>query len=358
MIQSLADAYPNDIELVGHYFDFLGRKGVIDNLPKAANIRYRRTVVLPGKVFNMLRRLKIPVFYEFLVGERGDFLLFPNFIGWPSLFRTPSAPYIHDITYIDLPDYVSGPNLFDLRTQVPGVLRRSSFTITNTQSSKNGLATTYPWYKKPYIVAEIPLVEAVKVGVQESRQRVASLGINKPYLLFFGTLEPRKNIVGLLRAYSLLSQDERSHYSLVLAGGKGWNDQNIHDTLDKMQSEGYDIIQTGYTSNEDRAALYMNAEMLVLPSHYEGFGMQLLEAMFYKTPMVVSDIPVLREVAKDVAVYCQTTPESIAGAIQSLLNNTPLRKSLIGRGTVRLKDFSWENVASKIYQAITKALNR
>src|SRR5580704_3129253 len=82
VIQALADDYPDQVELVGHYFDFLGRKHVT-NMPTAANIRYKTTKLVPGKVLNMLRRLGVWVPFELLVKERGDFHFFPGFIGWP-----------------------------------------------------------------------------------------------------------------------------------------------------------------------------------------------------------------------------------------------------------------------------------
>jgi hypothetical protein len=105
LVLSLAKAYPNELELVGHYFDFLHRKKDLA-LPSAPNIHYRITTLVPGKVFNMLRRLGVWIPFEFLVKKRGDFHLFPAFVGWPSLYKTPSAPFVHDITYIDYPQYV------------------------------------------------------------------------------------------------------------------------------------------------------------------------------------------------------------------------------------------------------------
>lgn len=353
LITGLAAKYSNEIELVGHYFDFLGRKGNLgEYLPSASNIRYRRTILLPGKFFNMLRRLHCPVFYEILVKERGDFMLFPNFVGWPSIFKTPSAPFIHDITYIDYPKYVSWPLLYDLRRLVPRALKRSSFVITNTNSSRLGLERVYPWYKKPFVVAEIPLVGAVDLTQDEAEKRVTRLGIKGRYILFFGTLEPRKNLVGLLSAYKQLPSRQRSAISLVLGGGKGWKDAQIIDMIQGMKSKRYSIIETGYVSDEDRAALFMKASMMVLPSYYEGFGMQTLEAMHYGTPSLLSDIPVLREVAGGAALYCGTDPESIANGIKRLLRDKPLADELVKNGTDRIGEFSWDLVAEKLFKAI------
>lgn len=354
LILALAHEYP-ELELVGHYFDFLGSKQNPE-LPHAPNIRYRRTVLIPGRIVNMLRRLKIWIPFELLVKERGDFHLFPAFIGWPSLFKTPSAPFLHDITFIDYPEYVNGPARFDLKTIMPGTVRRSSFIITNSESSKVGLSRVYDLSNIPVLVEHIPPVNVVSITAKDAAARVAKLGIKGPYLLFFGTIEPRKNLVGLLRAYELLDASVRDTYSLVLGGGKGWHDTEIIDALQSLQKSGANVYQTGYVSDEDRAALFMQAAVYILPSHYEGFGMQLLEAMFYHSPMLLSDIPVLHEVAKDSAFYCGTSPEAIAENITRLLSDDKLLNSKASIGVRRLQDFSWKIVAQEIYGQIEESI--
>ena len=356
LILALAHQYPDDIELVGHYFSFLGKNNGFD-LPSAPNIRYRKTVLVPGKVFNMLRRLGVPIPYELLVKERGDFHLFPGFIGWPSLFKTPSTTFFHDTTYITHPQYVSGPNLFDLKTLMPGVVERASFVITNSESSKNGLVEAYGTPEEKILTEHIPPVDVVSIPKTEAKERVKKLGINGNFLLFFGTLEPRKNLVGLLGAYEKLPKDMREKYSLVIAGGKGWNDEEILQKLNDLESQGEKIIRTGYVSDEDRAALFMEASLYVMPSHYEGFGMQLLEGMTYGTPMLVSDIPVLHEVGGEAAAYTGTSAEEIAKGIVDVLSSESNRTKMIDAGSERLKLFSWEKVARNVYARIKDSVS-
>jgi glycosyltransferase involved in cell wall biosynthesis len=356
LILALAEQFPDKIELVGHYFDFLGRKKNAE-VPHAPNIRYRRTMLIPGKVFNMLRRMGIWIPFELLTKEKGDFHLFPGFIGWPSLFRTPNAPFVHDITYIDYPEYVNGPARFDLHTIMPRTIRRAAFIITNSESSKSGLTRVYDLSDKPILVEHIPPVNVCTIPPEEATSRIESLGIKQPFLLCFGTIEPRKNLVGLLRAYAMLAPEIRNKYALVLGGGKGWHDTEIMQTLEDLKKSGANIYQTGYVSDEDRAALYMKATLYLLPSHYEGFGMQLLEGMFYHTPMLVSDIPVLREVAEDAAAYCDTSPEAIAENITKLLENPQVKDQLVEAGKQRLGSFSWTKVAHEVYEQIQKEVS-
>lgn len=357
LIEALSSNYPNDIELVGHYFDFLGRSNR-SNLPHAPNIRYRRTVLVPGKIFNMLRRLGIWVPYELFTKERADFHLFPGFIGWPSLFKTPSAPFIHDITYLQHPEYVNGPAQFDLRTIVPRTIKRADFILTNSESSRAGIIKEYPHANKPVLVEYIPPVAALKIGKTDSKNRIRKLGITKPYYLFLGTLEPRKNLTSLVDAFSLLPEGMRNTYSLVISGGKGWKDEEILKKIDHLKATGGSVIQTGYVSDEDRAALFMNATTYIMPSHYEGFGMQLLEGMSYQTPMIVSDIPVLREVGQKASLYCSTDAQSIARAIANLTDDKILQEKLKKEGAKRLRDFSWEHVAVDVYKQINLTISK
>lgn len=352
LVLALANDYPDQVELVGHYFDFLGRKKAA-GLPAAPNIRYRRTVLIPGKVFNMLRRLGVWVPFELLAKERGDFHVFPGFIGWPSLFGTPHAPFVHDVTYIDYPEYVNSTARYDLQKIMPRTVRNAAFIITNSESSKQGI-TKYYKLDKTILVEHIPGVNVVKLPQDEADKRIADLGIVQPFLFFLGNMEPRKNLVGLVRAYELLDKNIRDKYALVLAGQKGWNDEEIVASISRLKESGANVIQTGYVSDEDRAALFMNASIYLMPSHYEGFGMQLLEGMDYGTPMIATDIPVLHEVAQGAALYCQTSPEDIAAKITHLLGDTKLQQQLVEAGRERLKDFSWHKVSKDIFEQIQK----
>lgn len=355
LVLALARKYPSEVELVGHYFDFLDQKDKT-HLPHAPNIRYRRTVLVPGKVLNMLRRLGVWVPFELLVKERGDFHIFPGFIGWPSFFRTPNAPFVHDITYIEYPQYVNGPARFDLKTIMPRTIKRSTFIITNSESSRSGLTREYELSKKPVLVEHIPPVNAIKISSSEARKRVKDLGIIGSYILFFGTLEPRKNLVGLIEAYSRLSPPLKEKYSLVIGGGKGWKDEAIIHSIENLTKHGDKVVQTGYVSDKDRAALFMDATIYIMPSHYEGFGMQALEAMTYETPIIASDIPVLREVCQKAAVYSGTAAPELERAISKLLASRTKREQLIREGNHRLSEFSWDKVADDIYKKIVSSI--
>lgn len=358
LISALATAYPEELELVGHYFDFLGRKGQMA-LPEAPNIRYRRTRLFPGKLPSALRRLGLSLPFELFVKERGDLHLFPSFLGWPSLFGTQSAVAIHDLSYLDYPQYVSPRNQRDLERFVPASLKRAALVITISEATKASIQQHYSQFNKPIVVGHIPPTAMSSVRPDDAERIVKQLGITGQYILFVGTIEPRKNLEGLLDAYAQLPAATQQLYSLVLAGGKGWHDEAILSKIAGLQQQGLSVIQTGYVDETQRAALYQKAALFALPSHYEGFGMPLLEAMHYRVPVVTSDLPVLHEVAGEAAVYCDpTSPESIAKSLGEVLDNTELHDKLVAAGQRQLAKFSWTTVAHDIYQAIASILQQ
>jgi alpha-1,3-rhamnosyl/mannosyltransferase len=169
-------------------------------------------------------------------------------------------------------------------------------------------------------------------------------------------MEPRKNIVSLLDAYTLLSEEARHTYSLVLAGKIDWKYQETKAKLESLQASGYDIHYLGYVDDEQQAALYQGASLFVLPSHYEGFGMQILETLSYGVPCAVSDIPVFHEVGGDAVTYFdQNDPTKIASAIDKSLSSShdaEMFKTYVqGRP-------SWSEVSRSVLERIRQACKK
>jgi len=170
------------------------------------------------------------------------------------------------------------------------------------------------------------------------------------YILFLGTIQPRKNIVGLIDAFLQLKHEQSDlPHKLVLAGAMGWK---IEETSARMNYP--DIIYLGHVADNDRWHLLHNASVYVLPSFYEGFGMPILEAFAAQTPVTTSNISSLPEVALDAAVYFDPhNIRDIKQAIQSVLFDQKLRSDLVTKGTKRLADFSWSASASQTLSVLT-----
>jgi len=165
------------------------------------------------------------------------------------------------------------------------------------------------------------------------------------YILFVGSIEPRKNLLGLLKAYLLLPEYLKKGFQLLITGSKGWGNQEIVERMEQLKGR---VHYLGYLTNEELAALYRGASCLVFPSFYEGFGLPPLEAMACGCPVIVSNVASLPEVCGDAGYYVDPYDvESIAEGIYQVLTDESLRQSLIQKGLERAKLFSWEKAAKE-----------
>jgi glycosyltransferase involved in cell wall biosynthesis len=350
LVGALANEYPEDLELVGFYYNFLGRRDS-SHLMRTKNLRYNHFSLIPSKVIFQLRRFGIECPIELLASNRGDFILYDNFIGHPSLFKTPSAPVIHDLTYIDLPNYVSGKLRHDLVRFMPKTIKRARFVITVSEFSKKRVMEVYNLPADKVVVTPIPpqtphIRDAIAVQTE-----LQKMGITKPYILFLGTVEPRKNIPNLIDAYLQLPPAIRDTYNLVIAGMIGWNCEKEVAKLKETENQG--VIHLGYVSDDQRAALYQQASLFAHASFYEGFGMPVLEAMSYGVPCAISDIPIYRETADGAAAFFnQDDPASISTTLAELLMNNDARKSLAQKSKAHVANYSWQKSAKALYDAM------
>ncbi|HEY3210203.1 MAG TPA: glycosyltransferase family 1 protein [Actinomycetota bacterium] len=199
----------------------------------------------------------------------------------------------------------------------------------------------------------VPLAASLPQTGSDVEETLARLKVPAPYVLFVGTLEPRKNLVRLVRAYRRMAARGAPH-ALVLAGPIGWGHQPLLREL-ALEAPG-EIILTGETAEADRDALYRGASVFVYPSLYEGFGLPVLEAMGRGTPCVVSTSSSLPEVAGEAAL--PVDPRSVAGlseAIERVINDQELAARLSAAGRGRAERFSWEETARQtleVYKSI------
>jgi glycosyltransferase involved in cell wall biosynthesis len=194
----------------------------------------------------------------------------------------------------------------------------------------------------------------------------ARYGLSGPYLLYVGTLQPRKNLVRLVQAFALLLeslaashqspisnlQSPASNLQLVLAGQKGWLYDEILSQIRKLDLTGR-VILTGYVPDADLPALLSGALAFVFPSLYEGFGFPVLEAMACGTPVICSDASSLPEVAGDAALLVDPEDmEALAAALQRLVSDEALRRELVERGYRQVQRFSWRGCAEEALQVL------
>ncbi|UXM85418.1 glycosyltransferase family 4 protein [Methanococcus aeolicus] len=178
--------------------------------------------------------------------------------------------------------------------------------------------------------------------------------LNYPFILYVGTLEPRKNIPTLLKAFYKLKKRGIIH-KLVITGKKGWKYKSIFETIEKLNLQK-DVIFTGYVPDEDLPALYNAADLFVYPSIYEGFGLPPLEAMQCGTPVITSNTSSLPEVVGDAGIMVNPYDvDELANKMYEVLTNDGLREELSKKGIERAKLFSWKKCAEehlKVYEEV------
>lgn len=177
-------------------------------------------------------------------------------------------------------------------------------------------------------------------GVDAS-QTASRWGLSGDYVIYVGGAGPNKNLATMLRAFATI-RDNRA-VQIALVGKRRWGYDRL---LNGPLSHADGVVFCDQANDQDCAALYRGATALIMPSLHEGFGLPLVEAMAARTPVICSDIPVFREVCQDAACYFDPRSEtSIAESVETVLRNEELRRSLVERGTRRVRHFSWDRVA-------------
>lgn len=341
----------NEYEVFG--LNFIGRPNDFkNNFPK--NTKFNLIRFIPGKVWNVTnRKLKMPPL-EVLIGRKADVFIFTQFRMYPTIFAKKRFTVIHDIAFKHYPEYIEAKNLKFLERRVPEAIKKSTKILAVSEYTKWDIVKTYGADPNKIIVTH----NAVDMDRFKKTQLTSKIKnkykLPDDYILYLGTIEPRKNIANLLRAYSKLPKNIKEHYPLVLAGGGGWNDDEIKSEIEKVKKDSQ-IIETGYVDEKDIPALYSGAELFLYPSHFEGFGMQILEAMACGTPVLTANNSSLTEVGGDAAYYVDDKSiDSIRNGIEKLLSEPDLRKELVKKGKQQIKKFSWKESAQKIIDAINE----
>ena len=265
----------------------------------------------------------------------------------PLVHPPRSVVTIHDLGYLYFPraHRLLDRLYLDLSTRFNA--RAAAHIIADSQATKRDLverygvepskiSVIYPGYDEE---AFQPLRDREAIEAVKTRY-----GIAGDYILFVGTIQPRKNLVRLMEAFSLLKR-QAADLQLVIAGKKGWLYEAIFRRVRELGLEGR-VVFTGYVAEEDLPALFSGARLFVFPSLYEGFGLPVLEAMACGTPVVCSNASSLPEVAGDAALlFDPLDVEGMAAAMERILSDKRLRAELIERGLKRARGFSWEKCA-------------
>lgn len=293
----------------------------------------------------------IPLPYSWFFGKGSDITHFFNYIV-PPFVHGKKVVTIHDMVYKAFPETMNSKTRILLNLAMNKSMKRADAVVTDSEFSRSEIIKYFPQYRDK--------VEVVPCGVDcdmfkpiQDRSIIekvkANHNIKGKYFLYLGTLEPRKNLTRLVKAYEILSRRKEDCPLLVLAGGKGWLYDEIFEEVNKS-GLGDKVIFTQYIPGEEICPLMNGAEAFVFPSLYEGFGMPPLEAMACGTPVIVSGSASLPEVVGDCGLIVDAySEESIADAMGKIADNEELRKQLSEKGIIRAREFSWKKSAEKLY---------
>jgi len=266
--------------------------------------------------------------------------------------RVLRVTVVHDLGWLTVPKFHPFFPALLQRILVPMVLRRTDLIVTNSHWTAEDVRQHFPNCAAKTVAAPLGLTPGF--SAQRNPAVLEKYGIQEPYLLFVSTLEPRKNMEGLLRAYTLARHALQEPIRLVLAGKMGWKTRSIEQALEEHPFRA-DIIHPGYIAAADLPVLYTMARALVYPSWYEGFGLPVLESFGCDTPVITSNVTSLPEVAGDAALLVEPgDPSDIAAKIVQIVGDESLRQKLIARGRERSTQYTWERTARIILEAMEK----
>jgi len=321
-----------------------------------ANFTWQRSP-LPARWLTIAwHRLHLPLAADLLTGAC-DLYHAPDFT-LPPLRRARGIVTIHDLSFLRVPDCADPGLRAFLERATPAAVARATRVLADSENTRRDLIALLdvPATKinvvtpgvEPHFRRETDAVRLAAV-----RQRY---GLPERFILSVGTLEPRKNFAGLIRAYGRLRRARALPHALVIAGRPGWLYEEIYRQVERDQLAD-SVRFLGFVADADLPALYTLADLFAYPSRYEGFGIPVLEAMACGTPVVTSDNSSLPEVAGDAArlIRAEDT-DMLAQAMAEVIEDSTLRHAMIARGYAQARRFTWHNSARAALEAYRAAV--
>lgn len=337
-LDSSASVSNGDVKLV--VFVPLGKKAFLYR-HNFVNVSYRE-ICMPAKLLALMSVSPLPMPLEFFLG-RGLFV-FPNYRNFATPF-SKSITYIHDVCFILHPEFVQPKNRRYLVRNIQRWVRRTTYIATVSESSKNEIMQTLNVEPEKVMV----LRNGVEINVfthysqAESSRVLRKYKIRKKFILALGNLEPRKNLVNVIKSFQSIDRALRDQYCLVMIGGDGWLDASIHIAIEAARADGADIIRPAqYVTDDDLPVIISGATALVQASVHEGFGLTILQALASQTPIVASDLGVFKEIAADVPEYVDGgSVVSIREGILRIIEGN-ISSSLLKQGRQLASEFDWK----------------
>ncbi len=289
-----------------------------------------------------------------LLRHRLDLLHSPDFIP-PAFGAGCIIITVHDLNFVHYPQFLTKEALRYYSGQIEWAIGRADHILADSHQTRQDLLTLLG--AAPEKVTTVHLAADERFRPASDLSALGRYDLSPGYILFVGTLEPRKNIPTLLSAYRILLDGKATDAPLVLVGRRGWLADDIFDTLSSLRLQNQVRILDDVVGQDCLVQLYNGAAMLVIPSFYEGFGLPVLEAMACETPVIAADRGSLPEIVADAGLLVNPEdPDELAAAIRRLLDDDQLRGELVQRGRAQAARFSWPEAARQTWQVYRQVL--
>lgn len=269
----------------------------------------------------------------------------------------PQCLVVHDLAFIHYPGHIRKSHYVFYRKYVPKFLGKAKTVATVSEFSKQDIVRQYninPDKIDVVYSAAKDIFKPIPPHIQEQVKSEYTAG--KEYFLYVGAIHPRKNLVNLLKAFSVFKKRQQSSFKLVLAGRLAWKYDSFIQSLKKYKYRD-DVVMLGYLSEDELVKLTGSAYASVYPSLLEGFGVPVIEAMKCGVPVITSSHSPMQEIAGDAALYADANnPEAIAEQMMRIYKDEQLRNDLVKKGHEIAKGYSWQRTAELLWQSIQKAV--
>ena len=324
----------------------------LNDLPKARK-GWQYRVLRPGKLWTQWR-LPLDLFMH---RPKPDVFFSPTHYA-PRFSPIPTVVSVMDLSYLFFPEMFNKADLLQLKSWTKYSVTKASKVLTISNSSRDDIIKEYELPKDKVVATYLGIKEAINLTphIYSMNELKAKYGLADNFILFVGTLQPRKNIIRLIKAFAKVKSDK--DLDLVIVGRKGWLYEEILVAPEELGiADRVKFLDN--VENDELTFFYKNARCFILPSLYEGFGLPVLEAMKQGCPVITSNISSLPEAGGDACLYVDPEDiDDIAQKITKLVDHDKLRKELIEKGKAQVKKFSWEKTAKETLKVLEEVAQK
>ena len=271
--------------------------------------------------------------------------------------KVPQCLVVHDLSFQHFPSFNKKSHVLFYKRYTPKFLNKANTIATVSEFSKKDIQVHYKINSSKIDVVYSAAREIFgPVDEQEKEITKKKFAEGREFFVYAGAIHPRKNLMNLLKAFSIFKKKQQSNMKLMLAGRLAWKYDSFLESL-KTYKYRSDVVMTGYLDEKDLVKVIGSAYALVYPSLWEGFGVPILEAMKCNVPVITSSNSPMQEIAKDAALYIDPSDHNdIADKMMLLYKDEALRKKLIQKGREIIPYYSWDKTADLLWQCVLKAI--